>query len=739
LSFLERSFPKNNNELGGKDLFRLLRALVLFSFVAFLSVKPVQAQSTPNSENPFSVPPGLESKVEFWTKVYSEYTTRHAIVHDASNVEIVYEVVYLGEKPLSRRSRDRKLDKVKSKYRKILRSLAKNRDPSKLTGENRRVYDLVGGDFNTAARNIRVQLGQRNQFRQGLVTSGLYIDQIHEILASYGLPKELSALPNVESSFHLGAYSSAGAAGIWQFTRDTGRLFMRVGYDIDERRDPFLATHAAAKLLKMNYENLQSWPLAITAYNHGQEGMRRAKKKFGDDIGRIVREYKGRTFGFASSNFYAEFLAALHVVQNQDKYFPGLVKASPLARTSIEFNHYVHINSVKRHFDLSRDEIAEWNPSLRPPVLNGEKRIPKGYVFHAPQDRFQDLNLHYAKLSDQELFDGQVRSNWYTVRRGDTLSGVANRFRTRVSTLKRLNNIGRDNRIYVGRVLRLPGAAGSADVQMARLHAPDKSWKTVGTNSYKVRRNDNLTVISQRFNTRPAEIIKLNNLKHPDRLRPGQKLKVPERIQMAEASLPEEVEAKVTEEVSASSRSVSSVAKPSEAAGVKVQLASLDTTYRMNTNRPAFLPVAFRNEAQKQSKIGEITVDFDETLSHYAEWAGVSLSQMRKVNNLKRRASIAVNRKIKIPFTRTGTEDFEEKRQEFHKAIQEDFFSNFSVSKLVVREVEQGETIWELCNDMYFIPFWLLSSYNPDKNIHALAVGESIVIPIIVPVKATDT
>ena len=199
------------------------------------------------------------------------------------------------------------------------------------------------------------------------------------------------------------------------------------------------------------------------------------------------------------------------------------------------------------------------------------------------------------------------------------------------------------------------------------------------------------------------------------------------------------VEAKVAKKASVSSRSGSSVAKPSKAAGVKVQLASLDTTYRMNTNRPAFLPVAFRNEAQKQSKIGEITVDFDETLSHYADWAGVSLSQMRKVNKLRRRSSIAVNRKIKIPFTRTDTENFEEKRQEFHKAIQEDFFSNFSVSKLVVREVEQGETIWELCNDMYFIPFWLLSSYNPDKNIHALAVGESIVIPIIVPVKSTDT
>ncbi|UCD11270.1 MAG: LysM peptidoglycan-binding domain-containing protein [Nitrospinaceae bacterium] len=727
-------------------MIHLLRAVVLTVLVSFLPVQPAQAASGSAagsaSGQTFPEPPGLESKVQFWTKIYSEYTTHHAVVHDANNVDIVYEVVYLGEKRLSRRSRDRKLEKIKSKYRKILRSLAKTRDPSKLKGEARRIYDLVGGDFRRAARNIRVQLGQKNQFEQGLARSGLYLDRIHEILSSHGLPKELAALPHVESSFHLGAYSSAGAAGIWQFTRGTGRLFMRVGYDVDERRDPFFSTQAAAKLLKMNYDNLQSWPLAITAYNHGLEGMRRAKRRHGDDIVEIIKNYKGRTFGFASRNFYAEFLAALRVVQNQDKYFPGLVKAAPLSRASIEFDHYIHINSVKKHFNLSRDEIAEWNPSLRPPVLNGEKRIPKGYKFHAPGDRFDDLKLHYARISDAERFDRQVRSKWYTVRRGDTLSRVARRFRTRVSTLKALNNIGRDNRIYVGRVLRLPGAGKTPAMQVVKLHAPDKAWKTVGTKTYKVRKNDNLTVISRRFNTRPSELIKLNRLKYPDRLRLGQVLKVPERVAVDE---PVVVAAAVEEKKGApAARGVASAfkadsIKPAKPAEVKVRLASLDTTYRLNTNRPAFFPVAFRSEKQKQSKIGEITVDFDETLSHYADWAGVSLSKMRRINKLRRGASISVNRKIKIPFTRVDPESFEEKRQEFHKAIQEDFFSNYNVSKLVVREVDRGETIWELCNDMYFIPFWLLSSYNPDKNIHALGVGESIVIPIIVPVKSTNT
>ena len=156
----------------------------------------------------------------------------------------------------------------------------------------------------------------------------------------------------------------------------------------------------------------------------------------------------------------------------------------------------------------------------------------------------------------------------------------------------------------------------------------------------------------------------------------------------------------------------------------------------MNTNRPAFFPVAFKPEHQKEGKMGEITVDFDETLSHYAEWASLSVVKMRRINNLRKRSSIPLNKKIRIPFTKIEPEAFEEKRQEYHKGIQEDFFTNYKVSKLVNRKVEKGETLWEICNEMYFIPFWLLSSYNPNQNINTLAVGESIVIPIIVPIKS---
>ena len=84
-----------------------------------------------------------------------------------------------------------------------------------------------------------------------------------------------------------------------------------------------------------------------------------------------------------------------------------------------------------------------------------------------------------------------------------------------------------------------------------------------------------------------------------------------------------------------------------------------------------------------------------------------------------------------MPFRRITPEEFEQKRQEYHKAIQEDFFSNYQVDKVVTRKIKRGETLWEICNNIYFIPFWLLSNYNPDMDIHSLKVGESIVIPIL--------
>ena len=690
----------------------------------------------------FSTPPGLQSEVDFWKKIYSEYSTKHAVVHDIKNLDVIYEVVYLGEKPLSRRSRERKLEKTKKKYKNILRKINKTKNKAKLKGEDKRVYELVKKDFYKASRQIRAQLGQKDRFREGIERSGLYMKEIKSIFKKFNLPDELSVLPHVESSFQIGAYSSAGAAGIWQFTRGTGRLFMRVGYDVDERRDPIIATYGAAKLLKKNFESIGSWPLAVTAYNHGLQGMKRAKKRFGSDIVKVIAKYKSRTFGFASRNFYAEFLAALHVVKNQDKYFSNLVIKKPIPRASFILPDYIHIQTAMNHFDMTREEIAKANPSLRRPVLNGEKRIPKNFVFQAPAMKIDNLVTRYGQIPQRVKYGSQLRSKWYTVRRGDTLSGVALRFGTTVGSFKRSNNIGRRNRIYIGQVLQLPGRKSrhQPTYQLAKLDSKKYSISLV---SYKVRRYDNLSKIAKRFDTNVSHLTRINRFRNPDSLHPGQKIKVPRRelirdktkvasrtVKTKNFSL--SVNRSPATKSSNTSKSSTQIKTERAVSPGTLQVAR-NTTDRLNKNRPAFKPVSFSPSGDSNSRIGTITVDFDETLSHYAEWSLQSVKELRRMNRIGKRGGIAANENIRVSFSRTQPDKFEERRQEYHKAIQEDFFNNFEISKLAIRSVEKGETLWEICNDIYTIPLWLLSSYNSDKEIHALAVGEPIVIPIIIP------
>jgi membrane-bound lytic murein transglycosylase D len=199
-----------------------------------------------------------------------------------------------------------------------------------------RIVHLFGSEtdtttFRQAAERVRVQEGMRESFREGLIRSKCYLTAIRDILKSEGLPEKLAYLPHVESSFNPQAYSKYGAAGMWQITRSTGKRYLRIDEKVDERRNLYCSTVAAAKILKENYRVLGEWPLAVTAYNHGRQGMLRAVDTLGTrNLITIIQEYQSRKFGFASKNFYAEFLAAVQVAENPSLYFGDLVQGPPI-------------------------------------------------------------------------------------------------------------------------------------------------------------------------------------------------------------------------------------------------------------------------------------------------------------------------------------------------------------------------------------------------------------------------
>ena len=731
----------------------MIRLIVVLSLLG-IGVSPAFATfpgEFETEEFDFTVPAALESRVNFWKKVYTEVSTKHAIIHDQDNLDIIYDVVYLGEKPLSSRARHRKLKPHVRKFKSILRKLAHVKNRIDLTPEEDRILQMVKKNFIRASRNIRSQLGQKDRFEEGLKKSGLYMKEIKRIFKEVGVPEELAVLPHVESSFQLGAYSSAGAAGVWQFTRSTGRRYMEVGYEVDERRDPIIAAYAAAKLLKYNYEQLDSWPLAITAYNHGVSGMRRAKKRHGDDIVKVIDNYRSRRFGFASKNFFCEFMAALEVARNPQKYFPGVVMKKPFEFAEVPIEDYVHISTLEKYFELDRDDIAKYNPSLRRPVISGKKRIPKDYVLKIPMDDETNPDELYASIPEDLKFDKQVRVRWYTVRRGDTLSTIARNLRTSVWKLKQMNML-RGSRIYKGQVLEIPGKAykgGTSRVVSVEYPKPDWDQVVIPANletlEYRVRRRDTLTRIAQKHGVHVSVLAKLNTMKNPHALRPGQRIKVPKSgadfmTQLASAAPAQglevdtpKMEVQMNDVQSSENTIVASTAEAVEKTSeVEKVLSNLVSEFQLNKNRHAFRPVKFVADSEEAYRMGLIKIDFDETLSHIADWARLSVREIRKLNNLRRRGSrISVNQSIKVPFRRTTPEEFEAKRQEYHKAIQEDFFENYQVEKVVARKLKRGETLWEICNNVYSIPFWLLSNYNPEKDINKISIGESINIPIL--------
>ena len=282
------------------------------------------------SGNPFVYPPQLEPDVRFWIRVYTEVTTDQGLLHDDWNLGLVYEVLRFDPSD-SPRQREHIVEQAKARIAALLRRFAAGATDN-LTAHERRILHAFGekptaAQFRDAIDGIRFQLGQADRFHEGLIRAQAYEADISRILAERGVPPEIGALPHVESSFNPAAYSRVGAAGLWQFMPGTAKRYMRVDSVVDQRLDPYSATEAAANLMLYNYRLLGTWPLAVTAYNHGPGGLRRAQDDLGtNDIAVIVKRYQGATFGFASRNFYVAFLAALEVDRNAEKYFGPLTR-----------------------------------------------------------------------------------------------------------------------------------------------------------------------------------------------------------------------------------------------------------------------------------------------------------------------------------------------------------------------------------------------------------------------------
>jgi membrane-bound lytic murein transglycosylase D len=370
----------------------------------------------------FPYPKALRPQVEFWKKIFSVYSRYQTVIHDSETMQI-YKVLDfrrlrdeegLDEATISQIKQDQtklELELLRATFLKLQACLDGTESCEHLDSDEQKIWDMYKGlddidRFREAASEdrLRSQTGVRERFQEGVQTSRRYIKAMEEIFRREGLPVELTRLPLIESSFNLGATSKVGAAGIWQFMPSTGRIYaMRVSDMVDERRDPLIATEAAARFLRSNYERLGSWPLAITAYNHGPGGVATAVSTVGSsDIADIIRYYRGRAFGFASRNFYPEFLAAVEIEKNHKKHFGILDMEEAITYDEVYVDHPVPLEKAASCADTTVEELRSLNPALGSAIQVGNAAVPNGYQLRIPSGAATAFQERYAVWQTEE-------------------------------------------------------------------------------------------------------------------------------------------------------------------------------------------------------------------------------------------------------------------------------------------------------------------------------------------------
>ena len=341
----------------------------------------------------FPVPPEIGPNVNFWRNVYGVWGRNKVAFHDDEHMGVIYEVAELpgatqeGYSEVQRAFVRDRLEYYKGQVRELERRLSGNQT---LTAQDRALlakFEQDGGARGVygAAERVRSQRGLRDRFRRGLEISGRYDKAFRESMRRAGLPEDLAYLPHVESSFQTNAVSSAGATGVWQFMPATGRAYMHVNGAVDDRMDPILSADGAARYLSQAHNRLGSWPLAITSYNHGQGGMANAKAQFGQDFGRIVKNYQGKSFKFASRNYYAEFIAAREVASHPAHYFPeGVRYEAPWPHDRLLLASATPADQVARHYGVSSGSLASLNAHWRSAARDGRTALPAGSTVWLP-------------------------------------------------------------------------------------------------------------------------------------------------------------------------------------------------------------------------------------------------------------------------------------------------------------------------------------------------------------------
>jgi membrane-bound lytic murein transglycosylase D len=374
-------------------------------------------------------------------------------------------------------------------------------------------------DMNAHVQKEIENLTRGNYFQRAYRRSGRYGEMITAELEKAGLPTELAWLPLIESGFKVNAFSPARALGLWQFIPSTGYKFgLKRNRYIDERMDPEKSTLAAIAYLKELHKIFGDWSTVLAAYNCGEgrvlKVIRSQNVNYLDNFWDLYEQLPRET-----ARYVPRFLATLHILQDPEKYNIDLEdREAPQATETLTVSRQVCLKRVAGEIGISPKNLRALNPELRQDSLppgSYALRVPSGKasVLLAKIDEIPVAQAAPAKRPAKK----QTQVAYHRVKRGETLSTIADRYGVPLKSLMRANRLHRRHYIVAGKILKIPGVSGGSGPSKKKSH-------TV----YVVQKGDSLWNIARKYGTSTSALGRLNNLSG-SALTIGQVLKIPGR------------------------------------------------------------------------------------------------------------------------------------------------------------------------------------------------------------------
>ncbi|MCJ0741459.1 lytic transglycosylase domain-containing protein [Pedobacter montanisoli] len=384
---------------------------------------------------------------------------------------------------------------------------------------------------------IDVYSKRKDMYGKMLGLSNYYFPIFEQALKAYNIPSEIKYLPIIESSMNPHAISRVGATGLWQFMFGTAKGYgLNMDNFVDERKDPVQASYAAAAYFRDAYNELGDWLLAIAAYNCGKGNVTRAIDKAGSNDFWQIRPYLPKE----TRDYVPAFIAAVYVMKYASRHEITAQKSSFGFKTdSIMVTKFVALSDLAKAINYDSTTLVALNPSYKKFIVNGTLEAPKRVIIPKVDHTFYanifeivnaDLDIDKTlvaattddvrdlrKLKKTSIKDQKTNTQTHSVKAGETLTAIANKYGIEVQDIKVWNKLSEAS-IIPGQKLIVAKNTDSL-----------KNSKDITANKstiYKVEAGDTLFAIAEKFKGVTVEAIqKLNGLKN-NAIKVGMLLKI---------------------------------------------------------------------------------------------------------------------------------------------------------------------------------------------------------------------